>query len=273
MSDSDNTNKEIKSYEHPEKPLSKKKQKKLAKKELKMRLWKETRSEMRKERKERAKERKKEMRESGQYIPRKKKRTTENLEIGGKVIIDCDFDDKMNENEVKSLFNQIQLLYGANWKYEHPLEIRCIGVNGKLKELIEKREAHKWKLITFEEKKIEEIKNEVQCVYLAAESETVIDNFNKEINYVIGGIVDHNKFKRLCENKANSLNISTARLPIEQHIECIGRKVLTVNQVFEIIGEQCQTNNWDTTIQKILPQRKQEVPPKNEPKSDEELSL
>ena len=57
--------------------------------------------------------------------------------------------------------------------------------------------------------------------------------------------------------KANNLNIKTACLPINNE-DCIGRKVLTVNQVFEIMGQQLQSHDWKQSLGNILPQRKQQ---------------
>lgn len=71
-----------------------------------------------------------------------------------------------------------------------------------------------------------------QLVYLSADSEEELETLSPEEIYIIGGIVDHNRHKMLCQNKAEKLGIRTARLPIGKYIENLPtRKVLTVNQV------------------------------------------
>ena len=140
-----------------EKQLSKKQLRKLAKKEEKRKMWEENRVEIRKQRKERAKERRKEMKERGEEVPRRKKRNINDITKGGNILIDCDFDDKMNEIESKSLFNQLQLLYGANWKYEKPIEIHCLGIDGKLQQFVNKNnQCLNWKLMHFCNEKLEQ---------------------------------------------------------------------------------------------------------------------
>ena len=180
----------------------------------------------------------------------------------------------MDERDIKSLYNQFQMLYGYNWKVERPLNIRCLGVSGYLKELVDKYDARKWKLITFEDSKLDEVKDIVPCVYLTAESDTVLETLDPSKYYIIGGIVDHNKYKGLCEGKANALKIQTARLPIQENVSCIGRKVLTVNQVFNIIAEYAQSKDWKVALEAAMPHRKivQEKQSKNEG-SDSELTI
>lgn len=71
-----------------------------------------------------------------------------------------------------------------------------------------------------------------QLVYLSADSEEELETLSPEEIYIIGGIVDHNRHKMLCQNKAEKMGIRTARLPIGKYIENLPtRKVLTVNQV------------------------------------------
>ncbi|ELP84093.1 methyltransferase, putative [Entamoeba invadens IP1] len=260
--------------EKSEEKMSKRQQRKLEKKEYKDKMWKETRCEVRKKRKERAKEERKKRKENGEELPKRTK-IDENTVFGGNLIIDCDFGDKMNEREEKSFFNQIQMLYGQNRKYTKPLRIRCLGVDGRIKESVTKVNGQNWKGVTFEDEKIDTVKDIVNCIYLTAESKNVLESIDEDTYYVIGGIVDHNKFKGLCNEKAEKLGIKTARLPISENVVCLGRKVLTVNQVFEILGEFCQCKNWKTALEKVMPQRKQETKKQSEDKEnkDDDLSI
>ncbi len=90
-------------------------------------------------------------------------------------------------------------------------------------------------------------------VYLTADSEEELQTLKEDETYIIGGIVDRNRYKvrqsvpldqrnprslifwwpqNLCKDKAGELGIRTARLPIGTYLaEMPTRKVLTVNQV------------------------------------------
>ncbi|CAE7211117.1 unnamed protein product [Rhizoctonia solani] len=94
-------------------------------------------------------------------------------------------------------------------------------------------------------------------VYLSADAEDEILELKEGETYVIGGIVDRNRYKNLCANKARDLNVRSARLPIGRYLaDMPTRKVLTVNQVFDILVHWVTTRNWEEAMQKVMPKRK-----------------
>lgn len=76
-------------------------------------------------------------------------------------------------------------------------------------------------------------------VYLTADSDNVLDTLDAQCVYIIGGLVDRNRFKGLTRRRAEEWGISTARLPIEDHIRLAGCKVLTVNQGKRLLESCC----------------------------------
>ena len=75
-----------------------------------------------------------------------------------------------------------------------------------------------------------------ELVYLTADSENEIADFEKDKVYIIGGIVDWNRYKNLCLEKAIGDKIGHAKLPLGDVLkrECYST-VLTVNHVIDII--------------------------------------
>lgn len=73
-------------------------------------------------------------------------------------------------------------------------------------------------------------------VYLTAESETELSEFDPRAVYVLGALVDHNRLKSICHNKAQKLNVKTARLPISKYVNSANtvRTVITLNQCAQI---------------------------------------
>lgn len=81
-----------------------------------------------------------------------------------------------------------------------------------------------------------EIMPKENLVYLTADSENEITDFDHSKAYIIGGIVDWNRYKNLCLEKALGDKISHAKLPLGNMLkwDCFST-VLTVNHVIDII--------------------------------------
>lgn len=119
-----------------------------------------------------------------------------------------------------------------------------------------------------------------RLIYLTADSDEELMELREGETYIIGGICDHNRYKvsypsidtyalvwrvrirlkflqNLCLNKATESDIRTARLPIGRFLASLTtRKVLTVNQVFEILVRWVETRNWEEALYSVIPKRK-----------------
>ena len=96
----------------------------------------------------------------------------------------------------------------------------------------------------------------INLVYLTADSEHELEDFKDDEVYIIGGIVDRNRYKNLTLNKANEQGIRHARLPIRDHLKMSGTHVLTVNQTLDIIHAQLELRDWDQAMDRAVPMRK-----------------
>lgn len=70
---------------------------------------------------------------------------------------------------------------------------------------------------------------------MSADATETLETLDPQKVYIIGGIVDRNRYKNLCQEKADGQGIATAKLPLEEHIKLDGTRVLTVNQVYAIL--------------------------------------
>ena len=96
-----------------------------------------------------------------------------------------------------------------------------------------------------------------QLVYLSADSDTVLDRLEEGKVYIIGGIVDRNRHKGLCENKAKSLGIPTAKFPLEAYFAKAGfSRVLTTNHCVDILLEFACSEDWMQSCKRGVPVRK-----------------
>ena len=110
-------------------------------------------------------------------------------------------------------------------------------------------------------------------VYLTADSSEVLEELKEGETYVIGGICDHNRYKvrrlhyqgkfswtvlqNLCLDRAKESGVRAAQLPIGRFLSHLPtRKVLTVNQVFEILVKWVETRDWELSLYAVIPKRK-----------------
>jgi tRNA (guanine9-N1)-methyltransferase len=185
------------------------------------------------------------------------------------VCIDCAYDDLMTEKEIKSLAQQIRYCYAQNKRSSHPCRFIVSNLGGKTLEQLQKESGfpNHWKSRGFEcsEKSLRETFSNVhsQLVYLTSDSDNVLEQLSDDTVYVIGGIVDRNRLKRVAITQAERLGLKTAKLPIDENVKLSATKVLTCNHVFQILLKYREHGNvWKKALVEVLPQRKniEEIP-------------
>eukprot|EP00003_Mantamonas_plastica_P031069 TRINITY_DN790_c0_g2_i6.p1 TRINITY_DN790_c0_g2~~TRINITY_DN790_c0_g2_i6.p1 ORF type:complete len:218 (+),score=82.51 TRINITY_DN790_c0_g2_i6:33-686(+) len=160
--------------------------------------------------------------------------------------------------DVVSLCAQLKHCYGENKKKEHPCQLGMSGVGKEIRDVV--LGIDRWKtFVTVREEKVEEVYEKSSLVYLTSEATEVMTEIDPEKVYVIGGMVDHNKHKGLSMGKAQRLGLETMQLPIGEYIQAMeSRKVLTVNQVFEILWHFAECGDWEKAFHSVIPKRKLE---------------
>eukprot|EP00930_Biecheleria_cincta_P098238 TRINITY_DN89911_c0_g1_i1.p1 TRINITY_DN89911_c0_g1~~TRINITY_DN89911_c0_g1_i1.p1 ORF type:complete len:436 (-),score=89.11 TRINITY_DN89911_c0_g1_i1:454-1761(-) len=178
---------------------------------------------------------------------------------GTTVVIDAEWEDSMSEKELKSLVQQLMFCYGSNRGASHPVRLIFSGVaadsftSQKLRKM---SGFDSWPIEIFEGPYINNLPKE-KLVYLTADAENVLESFDKDKIYIIGGIVDHNRLKGVTMAKAQEQKIATAQLPISRHIDMGAySRVLTVNHVLQIVLEHQATGDWRHVFEKCIPGRK-----------------
>ena len=234
--------------------------------ELTRDAYREYNAEKKKKLKERKKEQKKNKEKDASkqqpVIKEKKEKTSNNI----KLVIDCSFDDLMLPKEVKSMSTQITRIYNCNKLSTHPFEeILITSFNKRLRTRFDNeiKSYKKWSdegNLRFVDEDIFEDNNDLspeEYIYLSADSSEEIVEFEKKKTYIIGGIVDKGRYKKLCFEKANKLGIKTARLPIGKYIKMHGNKVLTSLHVVQLLNEYLKNGkDWELAFEAIMPNRK-----------------
>ncbi|MEW5297360.1 MAG: hypothetical protein WDW36_000573 [Sanguina aurantia] len=194
-----------------------------------------------------------------------KTRMAASLVSGPRVVIDLDFEGKMSECDTGHLFSQLAYSYSANKSAVMPVHLHLTSFAGSVRAVAEKKSQGgelwacvlNWQVTHSEQAYHECYKDRLQdLVYLSAEADEELDVLDPTKVYIIGGLVDHNKYKGLCERQAKERGLKTARLPIARYVHLNSRAVLTVNHVFDILLQYYNEPDWKAVLDRVLPKRK-----------------
>lgn len=251
------SNSDVREHEPSAPPLSKSARKRLEKD----RLWRESAEERKKKRKariQRVKERIRKEKEEGSYKPTYSRPLQKDIvQSGVTVVIDAGFEDLMTDNDNKSVMKQVSRCYSANRRSVKPVHLCISSWGGKTRDFMHQiNPGHEnWKAKFLTEAYHEAFEKE-KLVYLSADSENCLTTLEEDSVYIIGGIVDHNHHKGLCHRLAVERGIRHARLPISQYVDMATRHVLTINHVFEILGQFVLHGDWAKAFFDVVPKRK-----------------
>lgn len=170
-----------------------------------------------------------------------------------RVCIDVSFDDKMTEAEKRKTSKQLLRVYTLNRRAPKPMPVYFCGMkpDTQMYKIFEKNDGFQhWdvskgiinSINTFlyspsfhlqvkitPDTYLEEFPKE-KIVYLTSDSENVLNELSQDDVYIIGGLVDHNRYKGLCQDNAELAGVRTARLPIKENVILKTRTVLTIEQ-------------------------------------------
>ncbi|KAL8768442.1 MAG: hypothetical protein Q9209_005348 [Squamulea sp. 1 TL-2023] len=286
-------------------PMSKNKLKKL----LRDQKWEEGREKRRELRKLKAKE-KKERKRAGhdnQAPPdsahekrkasaepeapaAKKQKHSKSDQLPISFVIDCDFDNLMQDGERISLASQVTRSYSENSKAPFRSHLFVSSFGGLLKQRFDTVLAghhHNWKGVKFLEGDFEAAAGQAaalmktdrrgrlagafqseddqvvqatptagEVIYLTSDSPDTLTELKPYSTYVIGGIVDKNRHKGICYKRAMDRGVKTAKLPIGDYMKMASRFVLATNHVVEIMLRWLEVGDWGKAFLEVIPQRK-----------------
>ncbi|KAK5713913.1 tRNA (guanine(9)-N(1))-methyltransferase [Elasticomyces elasticus] len=225
--------------------------------------------------------------------PRVKQVYQKPVQLPVTILVDCDFDDLMRDNERISLGAQITRCYSDNKNSTYRAHLAVCSFAGKLRErfdtvLIQHKgwkgvrfldcdfvdaaeEARKWMcdlpnagelsgtfktLSSDDADKTKALKEEGEVVYLSSEASETLTELKPYSTYIIGGLVDKNREKGICYKRATRKGVRTAKLPIGEYLQMSSRKVLATNHVNEIMMKWLESGDWADAFMKVIPKRK-----------------
>ncbi len=289
-----------------EPPLSKSKLKKLKRDQE----WEENREKRKVKRKEKLQEKKQRKRTAQKEAaaatgivngspqePKPEKAKLRNYHDGVQVpitlVVDCGFDDLMEDMERKSLASQLTRCYSDNNKALYRAHLFISSFGGHLKDRFDtvlSGQYKSWKGVRFSEEGFAEVAHEAQelmkvgmsdeiagaladqkeslqtssvdlsdngeVIYLTSDSPNTLTELRPYSTYIIGGIVDKNRHKGVCYKKAMDQNIKTAKLPIGDYMKMTSRFILATNHVAEIMLRWLEVGDWGEAFMQVIPKRK-----------------
>ncbi|KAK4990052.1 tRNA (guanine(9)-N(1))-methyltransferase [Elasticomyces elasticus] len=209
------------------------------------------------------------------------------------IMIDCDFDALMRDNERISLAAQITRSYSDNRNSRLRAHLAVASFGGKLRDRFDtvlNKHYEGWKGVKFLEGDFveaaekakewmedatyntlagpladsvgdtpdarEKAKQEGEIVYLTSDSDDTLTRLKPYSTYIIGGLVDKNREKGICYKRAMARGVKTAKLPIGDFLDMQSRKVLATNHVNEIMLRWLELGDWGEAFMRVIPKRK-----------------
>lgn len=177
---------------------------------------------------------------------------------GQNIVVDLEFSHLMTPNELSSLVQQIMYCYAVNNRCTSPGHLWLTGCEGNMGSHLNRIPGFdKWIIEKESRSYIEALQDQKESlVYLTADAETVLDDLDPKKIYIVGGLVDRNRWKGITMKKAQEQGIQAAKLPIGNYLKMSSSQVLTVNQVVEILLKYLEMRDWKAAFFQVIPQRK-----------------
>lgn len=173
-----------------------------------------------------------------------------------KICLDLSLADLMTPVEFSKTFKQLHRCYSINRRASAPLQLHIVGYSDKTKDAMSKMSGcFNWD-INFHRETYSELFNLSDIIYLTSDSPNVLETLDHNKVYIIGALVDHNRLKNICYEKAVKDDISHARLPLDTYFKFKTRTVLTIDQVYLIILRVTEGKTWIESVMDVVPKRK-----------------
>ncbi|KAI2795901.1 tRNA methyltransferase 10 C, partial [Blomia tropicalis] len=187
------------------------------------------------------------------------------------IIFDVSFDDTMSNLECKNLAEQLVRIF--NWN-KFGFEIRRNNSNLKLfnlhvanlgsststrkflNSLFDTSIHHYYPNVFFHQQPFTDIFDTSKLVYLSPHANETLTEFDNDVFYIIGGIVDRQEIVELTPNKSHSLGIRSVKLPLESLVNCEVQSLYTVYKfLHEFKFNPSKTADMSKLVKEHIPRK------------------
>ncbi|XP_050074845.1 mitochondrial ribonuclease P protein 1 homolog [Anopheles maculipalpis] len=187
-------------------------------------------------------------------------RLVQAIRFGVNLVIDCSYDDYMNDKEMRNTAKQLMLCFALNRSHQEPFNIHHCNANFN-KTTMKQLEKHLVQLhqpefpFNVTERSYEELFPKERLVYLTPHCKTDLTEFNPDDVYIIGAMVDKSSQEPVSLGKAKKQGLRMARLPLDDYFQFKSGKSLTIDQMVAIMLELKTSNDFGKAFQHV-PRRK-----------------
>ncbi|XP_032666299.1 mitochondrial ribonuclease P protein 1 homolog [Odontomachus brunneus] len=185
-----------------------------------------------------------------------------NMMFEPKIVFDCGYEDYMNRRENHNCAKQLTLAFSVNRNHNNPMSLNFCNLK---KESLLSHYFQRFMPNLFDQdfpaivtsQSYLDLFPKDQLVYLTPHCKTDLVEYDPDMVYIIGAMVDKVNPRPLSLAKAKKEGLRMAKLPIEKYLDW-GRsstKSFTLNQMLCIMLDLKYTRSWEQAFQHV-PTRK-----------------
>ncbi|XP_016984946.1 mitochondrial ribonuclease P protein 1 homolog [Drosophila rhopaloa] len=189
-------------------------------------------------------------------------RLTRAMQFAPKIVLDCSYDEHMNNREASYAAKQLMLCFAENRLNDEPFDLHYCNAQMEstcmkgLQRYIPTMLNPEFPM-NLHSKCFTELFPKENLVYLTPHCREDLVTYNPDDIYVVGAMVDTMNNEPLSLAKAKRLGLRMAKLPLDRYLQwgSGSGKSLTLNQMINIMLDLKKTGNWETAL-KHVPRRK-----------------
>lgn len=182
------------------------------------------------------------------------------MRFGQNLVIDCSYDEYMNEREMLNTAKQLMLSFAINRMHDEPFNIHHCNADYSRQTMIA-LEKHLVRIhdpsfpFNITDKSYLDLFPHERLVYLTPHCNNDLEEFNPDDVYIVGAMVDKSCQDAVSLGKAKKHGLRMARLPLDRYFQFKTGKSLTIDQMVQILLELKTSNSFEKAFE-YVPRRK-----------------
>ncbi|XP_037051162.1 mitochondrial ribonuclease P protein 1 homolog [Bradysia coprophila] len=180
------------------------------------------------------------------------------MQHGEKLIFDCSYDEHMTVIEAKNAANQLTMSFSDNRRDREPFDLHFCNVNFNsvtmkhMERNLPTMRNQEFPM-NLHECSYADVFPREQLLYLTPHCDDDLTEYDPNMIYIVGAMVDKRVQSPLSVGKVRELNLKMARLPLNRYLKWGEgfRKFLTLDQMVRIMLDLKRTGKWEIALQHV----------------------